>query len=406
MDYNNYNGNEQRYNFTVTRPAEAASLPPAPVRRKKRTFAVAAIILAGFVLAGTAGGLTGYFLADKGDPPSQSSQQSQPSVSPDPAPFQPVSTDASDDVADSLTPAQIYELCNSAVVAIDNYAAGGGFRGGSSTVLQGSGSGFFISEDGFIVTNHHVISGASKIEVIMHDGTKLTARLVGSDAEADIALLKVDGTGYDYLSFGSSAEARVGDPVVAIGNPLGELANTLTVGYISGLDRTVTVEDVKMVLMQTDAAVSPGNSGGPLIDGYGKVVGVINAKSTSTYAEGLGFAIPADTAAKVVADLTEHGFVRGRPYLGITAETVSESRANDEGLVPGVMVREVTGGSCAQKAGIVAGDIITELDGDKITDLNSLLASRDRHQAGDTVRVTVWREGREYVLTLTFDEQV
>ena len=298
-----------------------------------------------------------------------------------------------------LTPGQVYAQNVKAVVAISNQATTNIY--GQITETASSGSGFIISEDGYVVTNYHVAEGATKLTVILHDSTEYVARLVGYDAGNDVALLKIEATDLPCVKLGSSNDLIVGDQVVAIGNPLGQLTNSLTVGYVSALERGINTGGAKINMIQTDAAINSGNSGGPLFNMKGEVVGITTAKYSGTSnsgatIEGISFAVPFDDVRKKVTDLMEYGYLRG-PYLGITV--------SDDESGQGAKVREVSAGYCAEAAGMQAGDVIQSLGGYKVTCMNDLGRALEHFSAGDTIQVQVLRNGKQVILELTLDER-
>ena len=274
-----------------------------------------------------------------------------------------------------------------------------------------SGSGFIISQNGYIVTNYHVINDANAIKVTLYDGSSYPAQLVGGDEENDIAVLKIEATGLTPVVIGSSDELVVGEPVYAIGNPLGELTFSLTGGYVSALDRNVTMSDGRrMNYIQTDTAINSGNSGGALFNQYGQVVGIVSAKlsnngdSTEASVEGIGFAIPIDDVKAMITDLMEYGYVTGKPYLGIINTDVS-SEAQWYGTPAGAYVMGVVDGSCSQKAGLQKGDIITAIDDTEVTSSDALSNALKDYEAGDAVTLTVNRSGQSVTLNITLDER-
>ena len=308
-----------------------------------------------------------------------------------------------------LTAAQIYATYVKATVGITTEINTNVY--GQVVQTAASGSGFVISQDGYIVTNYHVIEDASKITVTLVDGKSYDATLVGGDEENDIAVLKVDATGLDTVVIGSSDNLVVGDQVYAIGNPLGELTFSLTGGYVSALDRNVTMSDGRrMNYIQTDTAINSGNSGGPLFDQYGQVVGIVSAKlsnngdSTEASVEGVGFAIPIDNVWNMITDIMEYGYVTGKPYMGIINTSVS-GEAQRYGTPAGAYVLGVVEDSCAAKAGLQEGDIITKLDDTDITSSDDLQNALAEYRAGDTATLTVSRSGQVQTLTITFDER-
>ena len=259
-------------------------------------------------------------------------------------------------------------------------------------VTNGAGSGVVYSEDGYILTNNHVIDGASTIEVTLHDGTSYDATVVATDEQTDVAVLKIDATGLTPVTLGDSSQLSVGDLAVAIGNPLGTLAGTATDGIISGLEREITLEGKSMTLLQISASINPGNSGGGVFDQYGNLIGLVVAKSSGSDVEGLGFAIPVNTVKEVAESLIANGYVEGRPAAGVTiVDLTSASKAMRYGVdVTGVYIQEVTGEN-AEKAGLQAGDLIYMIDGEKVTSSDMLVRQIQNHEVGDTVTFTIVR---------------
>ena len=299
---------------------------------------------------------------------------------------------------DGVSASEIYEKNVNSVVAVTCEMNTGG----------SAGTGFIISEDGYIVTNHHVIEDAVAVYVNMADGNQYKCQVVGSDATNDIAVLKAEVTGLTPVTIGKSSEVKVGDPVVAIGNALGELSFSLTGGYISGTDREITTDGTMINMLQTDVAINSGNSGGPLFNARGEVIGITTAKYSGTSSsgasiEGIGFAIPIDDVIGMIGDLKDYGFITGA-YLGVSVSDVNPE-AQAYGVPAGAYVHETVEGFCAAKAGMQAGDIIIWVEDHQISGLNSLTKVLRNYKAGDTVVVTVWREGRNVRLTLTLDEK-
>ena len=261
-------------------------------------------------------------------------------------------------------------------------------------VTQGAGSGVIYSEDGYILTNNHVISGASSIKVTLHDGTECDASLVAADSQTDVAVIKINKKGLTPVTFSDMSALGVGDLAVAIGNPLGTLSGTATEGIISALEREITIDGKSMSLIQTSASINPGNSGGGLFDQYGNLIGIVVAKSSGSDVEGLGFAIPADNVAKVAKSLIENGYVADRPAAGITIVDLTDSnKAMQYGVsLTGVYIQDVTG-SNAKKAGLHKGDLVYYINDVKVTDSAVLLKEIQKHKIGDTVTFTVVRDG-------------
>lgn len=307
-----------------------------------------------------------------------------------------------------LTPSQVYAQNVSAVVAISNQGITTNFYGQTSETAS-SGSGFILTEDGYVVTNYHVVEGATTLTVITSDSTEYPATLVGYDSTNDIAVLKIEATGLPYVTLGSSDDLIVGDEVVAIGNPLGELTSTLTVGYVSAMDRDVTTESTIINMIQTDAAINPGNSGGPLFNMNGQVIGITTAKYSGTTSsgasiEGIGFAIPIDDVKSLIDDLMNYGYVTGA-YLGVMVRNTDASSVQMYGLPMGALVDSVTEGSCAAAAGVQAKDIIVALGDNEVESITDLTRALRKFKAGDTTTITVYRSGRELTLTVTLDEK-
>ena len=260
-------------------------------------------------------------------------------------------------------------------------------------VTKGAGSGVIYSEDGYIITNNHVIDGANSINVTLYDGTQCDASLVATDEQTDIAVIKIDKKGLTPVTIGTMDNLSVGDLAVAIGNPLGTLSGTATEGIISALEREITLEGKSMTLIQTSASINPGNSGGGLFDQYGNLIGIVVAKSSGSDVEGLGFAIPCDKVAKVAKSLVENGYVEGRPAAGINiVDLTSPQLAMQNGVsITGVYIQSVTGEN-AKKAGLKAGDLIYYIDDVKVTDSAVLLKEIKSHEIGDVVEFTIVRD--------------
>ncbi len=273
-----------------------------------------------------------------------------------------------------------------------------------------AGSGFVITSDGYIATIYHVIEDANTVTVTFVDGASYPATVVGGDEENDIAVLKIEATGLTPVVLGDSDAMLVGEQVAAIGNPLGELTFTLTSGYVSALDRSITMSDgTVMTMLQTDTAINSGNSGGPLFNMYGEVIGITSAKYSGTSSgsatiEGIGFAIPINNVVDLMKDIMENGYVTGKPFLGISVKSV-DSSAREYGIPAGAKVSLVTPGLCAANAGLQEGDIITAVGGTAVASSSELIAAKNQYKAGDTVTFTVYRDGQTLALDITFDEE-
>lgn len=326
---------------------------------------------------------------------------------------------STEDIVDKLLPS-VVGIKSEFTVTSQGYSGMFGFgmdNGRSSTqTATGTGTGVIISEDGYIVTNAHVIydseynSGLSKnITVILNDGSEYEAEVIGYDTDFDLAVLKIKADGLTAAEFGDSDDLRLGESVVAIGNPLGfELKNSVTTGVVSGKDREVKISSQSMTLLQTDAAINAGNSGGPLINKYGQVIGINSSKMSSSYSgasiDNIGFAIPSNEAAKIVRDLIDCGHVTGKPQLGISCQDVDQQTAEMYRIPVGVYVTSVSENSAAEKAGLLSGDIIVEFGGKEVTTTAELISEKNRYSAGDTVEVKFSRSGETKTTELTLGE--
>ena len=295
----------------------------------------------------------------------------------------------------------IYSRVIDSVVSISSMTSSG----------TSSGTGIIMSPDGYVITNHHVISGALVISVLTNDNREFEAALVGSDEMSDLAVLKIDARGLQAAEFGDSSKLRVGDSVVAIGDPLGvQLRGTMTNGIISAINRDLTVGDRTMTLIQTNAALNNGNSGGPLINCYGQVIGINTVKMSSYYTasatvEGLGFAIPISVAKPIIDELIENGYVAGRPAIGISGDSLPTYYRAYYRLPDGVYVTSVNDGSDAKAKGIREGDIVTAINGETISSIDDLNTIKNQYAAGDEVTLTIYRSGAYYEVTVTLVDQ-
>ena len=305
------------------------------------------------------------------------------------------------DEEDALCLQDIYSSVIDSVVSISSMTSSG----------TSSGTGIIMSSDGYVITNHHVITGALVISVLTNDNQEFEAALVGSDEMSDLAVLKIDARGLQAAEFGDSSKLRVGDSVVAIGDPLGvQLRGTMTNGIISAINRDLTVGDRTMTLIQTNAALNNGNSGGPLINCYGQVIGINTVKMSSYYSasatvEGLGFAIPISVAKPIIDELIENGYVAGRPAIGISGDSLPSYYRTYYRLPDGVYVTSVNEGSDAKAKGIREGDIVTAINGERISSIDELNTVKNQYAAGDEVTLTVYRSGTYYEVTVTLVDQ-
>ena len=308
------------------------------------------------------------------------------------------------DTSTQLTPREVYAQNVNSTVGITTSITTNYW--GYQTTSAASGSGFILTEDGYILTNYHVIEGSNSVQVTTYDNTAYSATIVGYDESNDIAVLKIDATGLTPVVLGDSDDLYVGDEVMAIGNPLGELTFSLTVGYVSALDREVTLSSgTTMDLIQTDAAINSGNSGGALFNSYGEVVGITNAKysssssSSSASIDNIGFAIPINHVKNIVTSIIEKGFIV-KPYIGVSVTTVSSEMVS-YGLPQGAAVKVVSEDSPAAASGLKVNDIITAINGEEITTSSELVKIVSACQPGDEMTLTVYRQGESEQLTLT-----
>ena len=397
-----------QYDAAPAEPAYGGPAAPEPPEKPRRRRAgrvlrsVLALVLAAAM--GFAGGFAGSQIYGSPKIVLQSADRSEAASS---ALATSTSTGGTD-----LTLPQVSALVSPSVVVIttEQVVYSQWYWYGQGQVQSGAGSGVIISDDGYILTCAHVIEDASNITVTIGD-TDYTATVIGSDTTSDIAVIKIDATGLTPAAGGNSDNLVVGEEVIAVGNPLGELGGTVTNGIISALNRSVSIQSggavVDMSLIQTNASVSPGNSGGGLFNMAGELVGIVNAKSADSEAEGLGFAIPINDAIAVAQDLLEKGYVSGRPYLGITYVAVTDaSTAQQLGVSAyGIYIVEVIDGSPADQAGLEPGDRVISIDNTEIAAQEDLGTIVQSHAAGDTISITVARGGQMVTLNVTLGEQ-
>ena len=310
-------------------------------------------------------------------------------------------------VADGYTAGQVYAQNVNSVVLIESTVTTSMY--GQTATGVSSGSGFIVSEDGYVITNYHVIEGATAVNVVLYDRTTHPATVVGYDSTNDIAVLKIEANGLEAATLGSSDNLIVGDQVVAIGNPLGELTSTLTVGYVSAKERTVNTDGTVINMIQTDAAINSGNSGGPLFNMKGEVVGITTAKysgasSSGATIEGIGFAIPIDDVLEEIEELKEFGYIKSA-YLGVMVQNMDAETANVYGLPVGAYVAGVEEGYCAHRAGIQAKDIIVAVGDAKIQTITDLTRALRDYEPGDRAKITIYRGGQILTLVVVLDER-
>ena len=395
---------EQNQETPVYPTYEPYHQSPKKERKKKTGLKIVALALCCSLLGGIVGA-GGVVLAQNLLSPEEAKPASTTILVGD-REVQPVDL-AQIDTGKILTPAEVYAQNVNSTVGITTSITTNFW--GYTTTSAASGSGFILTEDGYILTNHHVIEGSNSITVTLYDGTTYDAQLIGYDESLDTAVLKVEAEGLVPVVLGNSDNLNVGDSVIAIGNPLGELTFSLTAGAVSALDREVTLSTTTMDLIQTDCAINSGNSGGALFNLYGEVIGITNAKySSSSMSEAsidnIGFAIPINDAMNVVRSIIEHGYI-AKPYIGVSIMDVS-AETQSYGLPQGAAVKEIVEGSPAEAAGLQLNDIITKADDTEITGSNDLVDYIGARAVGDTVKLTVYRQGQTMEITLEIGEQI
>ena len=304
-----------------------------------------------------------------------------------------------------MSMSEVYASNVNSVVSI-NVSATNYF--GQTVETAASGTGFFITQDGYILTNHHVISDASSVKVTLYNGETYDAKVIGSDEDYDIAVLKIDVTGATPVVLGDSSKVAIGESVAAVGNPLGELTFSMSEGIVSCVNRAINVDGTPFNMIQVDCSINPGNSGGPLFNSYGEVIGIVSAKYSSysnTTVEGIGFAIPINDVVAMVEDIMTDGYVTDKAYMGFVPQNMTAQMAQQYryDVTEGVFVCSVDPDSAAAKAGLKLGDVITKIDDTTISDMTDLNAAKKSYRAGDTVTLTIYREGKTIEVELTFD---
>ena len=414
MYYNDDFRNSDQYRYTNRDQLPRDDYAPDPNRtplhtpetpKKQGFFQRTAVKVTALILAcAVAGGLAGWggaAIAKSSGTEKATIQQSD---------RQPVSVQVKTvDGQTKMEPAEVYASVVNSAVSINCSATSTNIFG-QTTQTASSGSGFIITEDGYVVTNYHVISGASSVQVTLYNGDTYDATVIGGDSDYDVAVLKIEASGLQPVTLGESADVNVGDTVLAIGNPLGELTFSMSQGIVSSCDRAINVDGTPFNMIQVDCSINPGNSGGPLVNLYGEVVGIVSAKYSSyssTTVEGLGFAIPISDVRSIITDIMENGAVTDKAYMAITAGTMTEQMAAQYSIdvTQGVFVYSVVSGGAGDKAGLRLGDVITKMGDKTLTSRQDLSAAMKSYRAGDTVTLTVYRDGQYIETELTFDAQ-
>ena len=411
-EFDRFHNNQYHYGRNSNLPADdyqpsGSSVSPEERPRKKQSFfkstaaKVIAIVLACAII-GTGCGFGGAALYRSSTRQTVTLQQSDRA---------PVTVSVKQvDGQTKMEPAEVYASTVNSVVSINTTATAGTNIFGQTVETASAGSGFIISSDGYIVTNYHVVKGATSVKVTLYSGDTYDATVIGGDSDYDVAVIKINAGGLPAVTLGNSADVNVGDTVLAIGNPLGELTFSMSQGIVSCCDRAINVDGTPFNMIQVDASINPGNSGGPLVNLYGEVVGIVSAKYSSysnTTVEGLGFAIPISDVRAIITDIIENGQVTGKAYLAIKAGTMTEQMAAqyDIDITEGVFVYSTESGGAGEKAGLQLGDVITKLNDTAITSMTDLTMAKKSYKAGDTVTLTVYRSGEYITLDLTFDQQ-
>ncbi|MDY5613141.1 S1C family serine protease [Dysosmobacter sp.] len=307
----------------------------------------------------------------------------------------------------AMSDAEVYAANVNSVVSINTTGTSGTNFFGQPVQTASAGSGFVLTKDGYIVTNYPVVKDADTVKVTMYNGDEYEAKYVGGDEDYDIAVIKVEAADLQPVTLGDSEKLNVGDHVLAVGNPLGELTFSMSGGMVSSVNRPINVDGTPFNMIQTDASINPGNSGGPLFNRYGEVVGIVSAKYSSTgneSVEGLGFAIPINDVLALIQDIMTNGYITNKPYLGITGGTMTSQMAAQYryDVDSGVFVYSVEEGSAAAKAGLKMGDVIVKVDDTEITSMEDLTVAKKQYAAGDTATFTIYREGQETTVELTW----
>ena len=372
-----------------------------PVKKNRVGMKLTALALCCALLGGAVGGGIVWGVSNSGEEDSTTINVSDRTVSQ-------VAVNKVDGQTE-MSDAEVYAANVNSVVSINVTGTSGTNWFGQPVQTASAGSGFILTSDGYIVTNYHVVGDAQTIQVTLYSGDTYDAQYVGGDEDYDIAVIKIEATGLQAVTLGNSEELNVGDHVLAIGNPLGELTFSMSGGMVSSVNRTINVDGTPFNMIQTDTSINPGNSGGPLLNSYGEVVGIVSAKYSSTgsngeTAEGLGFAIPINDVSSMIQDIMTNGYVSNRAYLGATIGSLNASMAQQYryDITEGAFVYSVEDGGPADQAGLQLGDVITSIDDTEITSLDDLTAARKSYTAGDTCTLTVYRQGETITLQLTW----
>jgi len=386
---------EPVYSYQPQTPPEVK-----PVKRKKTALKTVALALVCALLGGAVGGGLVWGIGRSAVSETQVNISSRPATE--------VVVHTVDGMKE-LSDAELYAANVNSVVSINVTGTAGTNFFGQPTQTASAGSGFVLTQDGYIATNYHVVEKADTVTVTMYNGDSYDAKYIGGDKEYDIAVIKVEAADLQPVTLGDSDTLNVGDHVLAIGNPLGELTFSMSGGMVSSVNRAINVDGTPFNMIQTDASINSGNSGGPLFNQYGEVIGIVSAKyssnSSGTSVEGLGFAIPMNDVFAMITDIMTNGYITNKPYLGITGGTMTEQMAAQYrySITEGVFVYSVEEGGAAQKAGLQMGDVIVKVDDNPIATMEDLTVVKKQYSAGDTVTLTIYRGNAEMTVELTWD---
>ena len=387
---------ESSYQYGAQQPVQEMK----PVKKKRTGLKVAALALVCALLGGLAGGGIAWAAVNG------SKGESTIHVSNRPATEVVIQTV---DGMKELTDAEVYAANVNSVVSINVTGTSGTNFFGQPVQTASAGSGFILTNDGYIVTNYHVVESADTVKVTLYNGDEYEAKYVGGDEEYDIAVIKIEGSDLPAVTLGDSTALNVGDHVLAIGNPLGELTFSMSGGMVSSVNRAINVGGTPFNMIQTDASINSGNSGGPLFNSYGEVVGIVSAKYSSSGSgasvEGLGFAIPMNDVVAMIQDIMTNGYITNKPYMGITPGSMNEQMAAQYryDVSTGVFIYSVEEGSAADRAGLKMGDVILKVDDNVIKTVEDLTSVKKQYAAGDTSTLTIYREKQETTVELTWD---
>ena len=391
---------EQLHNYESGRREQPPIQEMKSVKKNRMGLKIAALALVCALLGGAVGGGVAWAVGG-----GTNGNTAEVNVSSRPATAVAVKTV---DGKTAMSDAEVYAANVNSVVSINVTGTSGTNFFGQPVKTASAGSGFVLTKDGYIVTNYHVVKDADTVKVTMYNGDEYDAKYVGGDEDYDIAVIKVEATDLQPVTLGDSDKLNVGDHVLAVGNPLGELTFSMSGGMVSSVNRAINVSGTPFNMIQTDASINPGNSGGPMFNEYGEVVGIVSAKYSSTgneAVEGLGFAIPINDVFAMIQDIMTNGYITNKPYLGITGGSMTEQMAAQYryDIKEGVFVYSVEEGKAADKAGLQMGDVITKIDDHDIKSMEDLTAVKKQYSAGDTSTLTIYRSGETMTVELTWD---